>query len=167
MVHGDDFIIVSRDDGRQRTLKLLGDNFEYKSDTAGPRADMKKEIRVLGRILSCTADGWTMEADPNLIENAVCKLGLEDAKGVTSPGVKKEDGQSACDIRSRRNNPILLDDPDAMWPGRDTSPLLDYEHTKLYQSVGALLNFVAMDRPDLLYSVKKSCAICLNLLSMT
>ena len=116
---------------------------------------MKKEIRILGRILSCNADGWAMEADPNLIENAVCKLGLEDAKGVASPGVKREDGNSACDIRSRRNNPVLLDDPDVMWPARDTSPLLDYEHTKLYQSVGDLLNFVAMDRPDLLYSVKE------------
>ena len=44
MVHGDDFIFVSRSEGRKRTLDLLTDNFEIKHQTAGPGPEMIKEI---------------------------------------------------------------------------------------------------------------------------
>ena len=67
MVHGDDFIIVSRQGGRHKVLKLLQDSFELKHETIGPSPHMAKEMKVLGRILTCTDSGWTLEADPNLI----------------------------------------------------------------------------------------------------
>ena len=70
MVHGDDFVIVARKAGRQKILNLLTDHFEHKHETAGPGPDIAKQIRILGRVLTCTNDGWTLEADPNLIENA-------------------------------------------------------------------------------------------------
>ena len=35
LVHGDDFVIVARREGRARTLKLLEDNFEIKHTCAG------------------------------------------------------------------------------------------------------------------------------------
>ena len=79
---------------------------------------------------------------------------MGEAKGVASPGVKRE-CELQCDIRARRNNPVLLDDPDAHWPGFDSSELLDEDQIKLYQSVGALINFIAFDRPDLLFSTKE------------
>ena len=82
MVHGDDFVIIARQAGRQKVLNLLSDHFELKHDTAGPGPDMAKQIRILGSVLTCTDEGWTLEADPNLIENAVCRLGMEDAKGL-------------------------------------------------------------------------------------
>ena len=116
---------------------------------------MAKEIRILGRVLTCGQNGWALEADPNLIEAAVQKLGLDKAKGVASPGVKRESPQAGCDIRARRAMAQLVDDPDGQWPGADTSPPLDHSGTKLYQSVAALMNFVAMDRPDLLFSTKE------------
>ena len=99
MVHGDDFIIIARDHGRQETLKVLQDHFNIKHDTIGPRPDMPKQLRVLGRVLTCTDQGWTLEADPNLIESAVAKLGLEEAKGMASPGVRRESPGSGTDIR--------------------------------------------------------------------
>ena len=61
----------------------------------------------------------------------------------------------ACDIKSRRLAPTDVDDPDSLWPGQDASAPLDHDQMKLYQSVGALVNFVAMDRPDLFYSIKE------------
>ena len=88
MVHGDDFIIVARQVGRERTIKLLQDHFEIKYNTAGPVQGMDRELRVLGRIATCHKWGWSLEADPCLIEAAVNKLGLETAKGVATPGQK-------------------------------------------------------------------------------
>ena len=74
---------------------------------------------------------------------------------MASPGVKRDEGNPTVDVRSRRNNPVLLDDPEAAWPGHDQSTPLDDQHRTLYQSVGALVNFVALDRPDLLCSIKE------------
>ena len=59
MVHGDDFVIVARDDGRTKTLDLLKAHFELKHHTAGSKAGMAKELRVLGRILIC--HDWGVE----------------------------------------------------------------------------------------------------------
>ena len=96
VVHGDDFIMASRADGRQRTLKLLTDHFEIKHDTAGPLPDMPSEIKVLGRVAACHDWGWSLETDPGLLEMAVEKLDLAEAKGVATPGVRPEGGCSGA-----------------------------------------------------------------------
>ena len=53
MVHGDDFIIAARREGREKTLKILEDNFEIKCDVAGLVEGMSREIKVLGRVATC------------------------------------------------------------------------------------------------------------------
>ena len=68
-------------------------------------------------------------------------------------------------------DPRPLDDPNGAWPGFDDSPLLDPDQLKKFQSVAALLNFISMDRPELLFSVKElmrrmSCASCMDLISL-
>ena len=51
---------------------------------------MDRELRVLGRIAVCHDWGWTLEADPCLLEAAVEKLGMTDSKGISTPGHKDE-----------------------------------------------------------------------------
>ena len=134
MVHGDDFIIVAKKSGREKTLKLLEEHFELKHQTAGPADGMGRELRVLGRIAVCHTWRWSLEADPCLIEAAVAKLGLEEAKGIATPGHKPEAPAGAgCDVRSRRLDPRPIQDPDAAWPGFDKSPGLEPDALKRYQ----------------------------------
>ena len=66
---------------------------------------MDREIKVLGRIITCHPWDWSMENDPSLIEAAVDKLGLDDAKGVAMPGAKCEGPPNGADIRARRLEP--------------------------------------------------------------
>ena len=106
LVHGDDFVIVARREGRAQTLKLLQDNFEIKHTCAGPCQGMDREIKILGRIITCHPDGWTMEADPSLIEAAVDKLGLQEGKGVAVPGSRPEGPTGGLDMRARRMAPM-------------------------------------------------------------
>ena len=155
MVHGDDFVIIAKQAGRQKTLQLLSDNFELKHSTAGLVDGMPKELRVLGRIAVVHDWGWTLEADPCLIESAVVKMGMEDAKGAVTPGHKLEVAGSGAEVKARRQDPRPVYDLDAAWPGFDTSPKLEGEALKRYQSVSALLNFTAQDRPELLYAIKE------------
>ena len=63
IVHGDDFIMVTKRAGREKTLKVLQDHFEIKHNTAGPIQGMDKELRVLGRIATCHDWGWSLEVD--------------------------------------------------------------------------------------------------------
>ena len=87
LVYGDDFVIIARQEGRAKVLALLKDHFELKHQTVGPPEDMGKELKVLGRVITCHPWGWSMEADPCLIESAVQKMGLQEAKGVATPGI--------------------------------------------------------------------------------
>ena len=66
-----------------------------------------------------------------MFPRALKALGLTGAKGVGTPGTDDVGGPKAED------------------------DLLIGEELKLFQSVAARFNFLAMDRPDLLYSVKE------------
>ena len=105
--------------------------------------------------MTCHEWGYSLEADPSLIEAAVEKLGLKESKGVANPGLKVEGPGSGTDIRARRTDPRPVHDPNAEWPGFDSSQPLEGDHLKRFQSVSALLNFTAMDRPEMLYPVKE------------
>ena len=62
-----------------------------------------------------------MEADLSLLEAAVEKLGLQDAKGVGAPGARFEGLNGGTDIRARRMGPVDVEDPDAEWLGFDNT----------------------------------------------
>ena len=74
---------------------------------------------------------------------------------MASTGVRRESPQSGNDIRNRRLFPQVCEDLDSPWPGWDSSPTLDTINTTLYQSVAALINFVSLDSPDLMFSIKE------------
>ena len=121
MIHGDDFIFVARAAGREHTLTLLKDHFQIKHDTAGPGPEYSDELKVLGRVATCHSWGWSLEADPSLLEVAVDRLGLADSKGAATPGVRPEAGCGSVEVRSRRMSPKPLDHPDMHWPAYDDS----------------------------------------------
>ena len=52
LVHGDDFMIVGRSQGRTHAINALKGAYEVTIDTAGPRPDDKHELKILGRILT-------------------------------------------------------------------------------------------------------------------
>ena len=122
MVHGDDFVIVAQQAGRDKTMALLQKHFELKYSTAGPKEGMPKELRVLGRIAVCHQWGWSLEADPCLLESACEKLGLTEAKGTATPGHNADALGSGIEVKARRQDPRPVSDPEAAWPGFDESP---------------------------------------------
>ena len=130
MVHGDDFIIIAKDEGRSRTLNLLQSHFDIKHQTAGPKQGMDKELRVLGRIAISHSWGWSLEADPCLIESAVSKLNRATSKGTATPPAKLEMAGSGNEVKSRRLDPRPVHEPEAAWPGFDVSHPLSRDDLK-------------------------------------
>ena len=89
-------------------------------------------------------------------------MGMSAAKGVSTPRILHDPGAGGVDMRARRMQPEILDKPMEEWPGWDNSEVLEEGDKKRYQSVAALLNFSALDRPEILMGSRSSCATCLN-----
>ena len=155
IVHGDDFFTVSKADGLEYVRTTLEKEYEMKWETAGPAPDDAKQLRVLGRILTFHPWGVSLEGDPALVEAAVDKLGLNSAKGISSPGVSPESIVSACEIRMRRMvaDPMKL----TLVPGEleEDGEELSGNELRQYQSSAALINYISLDRPDLMFSAKE------------
>ena len=135
-VHGDDFTTV----GGQASLKWMRQElerrYELKTHVLGPDVGESTEVRVLNRIIRWSAEGVTYEPDPRHAEIIRQQLGLQNAKGVTSPGTKEQETEP---MRS--------------------SPDMDATDAWKYRSIVARCNFLAQDRPDLLFSVKEACRV--------
>ena len=66
LVHGDDFVVVARQEGRDHIESTLRAAYEIKVDVAGPDPEDQKELKILGRIITFTPQGIQYEADPGL-----------------------------------------------------------------------------------------------------
>ena len=77
---------------------------------------------------------------------------LTDAKGVATPGTDDVGGLKASRISELRRTAKWHEPPEEV---REEDDLLTGEELKLFQSVAARFNFLAMDRPDLLYLAKE------------
>ena len=82
--------------------KVLSDVYEVKHSIAGPGPTHAKQIRVLGRVLSWSQDGWQLEGDPQHLEVAASTLGLVGAKGGSSPVAEDPGILSATAIKNIR-----------------------------------------------------------------
>ena len=86
---------------------------------------------MLKRGISWNGDGFTLEANPKLTEKLLNMLNLSGGKGALTPGGE--------DIRK---------------DGRDIGMELEYSDAKLVQAAAGLEQYIALDRPDIAYSVK-------------
>ena len=86
----------------------------------------------MNRIIRYTDIGWGYEPDQRHAELIVRDLGLEDAKGVSTPGDRLKEHE--------------LDES-----------LLDPAKATRYRQISARANYLALDRPDIMYAVKEIC----------
>ena len=133
-VHGDDFTTK----GSKRELDWFQAQLEAKYELKsggrlGPGAADDKEATVLNRVVRWTARGLEYEADPRQQEKLLYEMGLQGSKQVATPGLKPLKHQ--------------LD---------DEKPLDKLSHT-LFRGCAARGNYLAADRPDLLFSSKEIC----------
>ena len=92
------------------------------------------ECRLLNRVVRCTPAGWEVEPDQRHVDILIPFLELKGANGVTTPG--EHESRS----KEEENNEELE-------PGEATR----------YRSIAARANYLAADRPDLMYAVKELC----------
>ena len=111
-----------------------------KSKYLGPSPDKGhlQELRILNRVISWTGSGVTYEADPRHAELLIQELQLDGAKGVTTPGSRDDVTKAMAENEETNNEPL---------PAAQATQ---------YRGFAARLNFLAQDRPDLLYASKEA-----------
>ena len=130
VVHGDDFVAFAEDEQLDYFERVLENSMEIKRvGRIGP--GRSSAGKVLKRVVSWTCDGFTWEADPKLLEKLLTLLNMTGGKGATVPGAKD----------------IGKDD-------RDVNSELEDAEAKIVQAVAGLEQYIALDRPDIAYSVK-------------
>ena len=130
---------------------ILQEAYELKREIIGEGSHLKKELRVLGRIVSYREGGITLEPDPQHLDVALHELELVGCRGVASPGARDVSERSAESLRQIRLGLLKSTVADQS----DSSPPLDPDMAKRYVSVAARLNYLAMDRGDIAFSVKE------------
>ena len=109
---------------------MLNKTFKIKTHLIGPEKTDKKDLKVLNRIIRYTESGIELEADLRHAELIIKQLGLENAKELSNPSaeeVKREDDEVE----------------------------LNAHYTTQYKSIVARANYLASDRPDIQFAVKK------------
>ena len=130
VVHGDDFVAVAEDDQLDHFERVLENSMEIKR-VGRIGLGRSSAGKVLKRVVSRTGDGFTWVADPKLSEKLLKMLDLTGRKGATVPGAK-DTGKDDRDVN------IELEDAGA----------------KVVQAAAGLEQYIALDRPDIAYSVK-------------
>ena len=139
-IHGDDYTSVGREGDLRWLDGKVKEAFETKTKFLGPdsKRGRETEVKILNRVLTWGQHGVTYGADQRHGELIIKDLGLETAKGVTTPGtredVKKADQENEGDDQE-----------------------CDGKEATLYRGICARLNYLAQDRPDIAYSSSASC----------
>ena len=129
IVHGDDYVTVGSDEDLLWMRRKLEEKFEIKTSLVGHGPKDAREGKVLNRILRATEGGFEYEADPRHAELMIEAMGLQSAKGVTSPMVSQEDEGVTNDVE------------------------LSAEKQTMYKAIAARGNYLSLDRPDLQFAV--------------
>ena len=133
-LHGDDFASVGHRAALKWFLQKLESRFEIKTSVIGTGVGEVREARVLNRILRITELGWEYEPDQRHAEMIVEQLGLKDAKPVETPTEEEK-----------------------KWEKEEDEKELDPDKQRHFRSIAARCNYIAADRPDLMFAVKCIC----------
>ena len=138
VVHGDDFLVLGDDQGLQEVDDLLRSTYELKRlGTLGFDEGDDKEIHFLNRLIRIgTHQGRQavfLEPDRRHVDLLIRNLGLENAKGVDTPDLKKPVEQQMLESKST---------------------LLTKDLASMFRSSVMRAAYLSQDRPDLSHAVK-------------
>ena len=71
LVHGDDFVVVARQSGREYAEATLRAQYEVNVDMIGPEPQDPKESKTWGHIVTYTDQGFMCELDPGNMEKVI------------------------------------------------------------------------------------------------
>ena len=152
-VHGDDFTST----GREKELKWfetqLQAKYDIKTSVMGPRASHEKQLRILNRVITWTESG--MEFEPDQRHAEIIVKSMDVSKGVATPGTRDEATAAGVPDVPKPVESVEALEKDITASELVESPLLEGAEATTFRSMAARANFLALDRPDIQFSVKE------------
>jgi len=140
LVHGDDFAVLADEDGLKEMDQLLNSKYTAKwLATVGSEPGDDKEALFLNRVVRyCPADEHgedrlEIEADSRHAQRIIADLGLQNAKSVDTPAVKR----TAAEVEATKREPVVAQ-----------------KVQTLFRSNTMRGAYLSIDRPDLGDAVK-------------
>ena len=134
LVHGDDYFSAGSKDSLSWLESELSKKYEIKTSRVGHGTHCSAEGQILNRVVRATEQGYELEADPRHAELVIEQLGLQTAKGVTTPGI---------------------DDPEDN--EEESNETLGASEATAFRGMAARCNYLSADRPDIQFPVKELC----------
>ena len=128
-VHVDDGVMFGPKSEVLKLVELLPKQVLMR--ITGRMAKTGDKIYFLGRVIERTARGYSVEVNPKYIRNVINVLGLEEAKPVMTPSVKRT-------------------------PTTESLVELEGERQAMYRTVVGKLLYTCQERADVMYSVKET-----------
>ena len=132
-VHGDDFVSVGTEAQLNWMEGYLKKKFEVKINRIGHGANVKREGRILNRIIRATKEGFELEADQRHADLIIHDLDLDQAKGISTPGTDEKP-----------------------WEDEEDGKEVDARNGRRFRKIAARASYLALDRADLQYACKET-----------
>ena len=126
LVHGDDYVSSCRQTDLDWMEIQLQAAYEIQTQKLGLDEDCVSEGKVLNRIVRCSKDGWSLEADPRHAELIIEQLGVGELRSAATPGID------------------VIDEVDR----EDDVEITGSDATR-FRGVAARCNYLACDRPNI------------------
>ena len=131
LVHGDDYFSTGSVESLAWLEQTLAKKYEIKTQKVGHSPGCKVEGQILNRVIRATSEGFEVEADPRHAELILEQLQLEQGKGLSAPGNDDHDETT-----------------------EEAEEILLGEEATAFRGMAARCNYLAADRPDIMFSVK-------------
>lgn len=134
--------------------KFMKNTCECKVDCIGTGIKDKKQLRVLGRVVSIGDAGVSYGPDQRPVEVVCQHLGIEAGNSCVTPREREKvpKGEAAENRARRLGNKTVNDNGE---DEQDIDDELVDEELTMYQTLSARLNYLALDRADIQFSVKE------------
>ena len=128
-IHVDDGLLFGPNIELQRLIKHMSRQVMMR--IVGKLVQQNDQAFFLGRVIRRAVRGYSVEANPKYIRDVIAVLGLEEAKPVATPSVKRT-------------------------PTTESLSELENERRAVYRTAVGKLLYMGQERADIMYSVKEA-----------
>ena len=157
LVHGDDFLSSGKPEDLAWFKGELEKKFDITTTTMGEGPGLENELKILNRKVTWhDGVGISYEADPKHVEAILRETGAGNLSSVKTPMIR-EDGVEA---RGAKEKDIVLRKMTGTLGKKvelEGEQLLNAEDTSKYRGIAARANYLAADRPDIMFPAKELC----------
>ena len=154
LVHGDDFVSSGRPEDLAWLRTQMETKYEITTTVLGPHDGMKREVKVLNRMLRWHEQGISYEADERHAREIIKQTGADRLPPLKVPISKEDnaetDGEKGKDIRERKARGELGKRREV-----DAARILDSQESTRYRAIAARANYLAIDRGDIMFATKE------------